>query len=106
VIFVVALVLALVFLPSPWNLIVIALAAVFEASFWGFGIAYSKRRRTVVGVQTMVGRLGEALTALAPAGQVKVDGEIWEARAQAGAQAGATVRVTRVDGLTLEVEPA
>jgi membrane-bound serine protease (ClpP class) len=106
VILVVALVLALLFLPSPWSVVVIALAAVCEASFWGFGIRYSRRRRAVVGVQTMVGRLGETITALAPAGQVKVDGEIWEARAQAGAKAGETVRVTRVDGLTLEVEPA
>jgi membrane-bound serine protease (ClpP class) len=105
VILVVALVVALLFLPSPWNLVVIGLAALSEASFWVFGITYSRRRRAVVGVQTMVGRLGEAITALAPAGQVKIDGEIWEARAQAGAQAGATVRVTRVDGLTLEVEP-
>jgi membrane protein implicated in regulation of membrane protease activity len=106
VILVVALVLALLFLPSPWSVVVISLAAVCEASFWGFGIRYSRRRRAVVGVQTMVGRLGETITALAPAGQVKVDGEIWEARAQAGAKAGETVRVTRVDGLTLEVEPA
>ena len=106
VILVVALVVALLFLPSPWNLVVIALAALCEASFWGFGIAYSRRRRAVVGVQTMVGRRGEAITALAPAGQVKIDGEIWEARAPAGAKAGDPVRVTRVEGLTLEVEPA
>ncbi|HUY70703.1 MAG TPA: NfeD family protein [Gaiellaceae bacterium] len=104
-ILVVALILALLFLPSPWSVVVIAVAALLEASFWGFGIRYSRRRRAVVGVQTMVGRVGEAITALAPAGQVKVDGEIWEARAVAGAKAGEPVRVTRVDGLTLEVEP-
>jgi membrane-bound serine protease (ClpP class) len=106
VILVVALILALLFLPTPWNLVVIAVAAGLETAFWVLGIRYSRRRRAQVGVQTMVGRVGEALTALAPAGQVKVDGEIWEARAPAGAKAGQTVRITRIDGLTLEVEPA
>ncbi len=84
----------------------IALAAGLETAFWVFGIRYSRRRRAQVGVQTMIGRVGEALTALAPAGQVKLDGEIWEARAPTGAKAGEAVRVTRIDGLTLEVEPA
>ncbi len=98
-ILVVALIVALLFLPTPWNLAVITLAAVLEASFWAFGIRYSRRRRAAVGVQTIIGRAGEALTSLAPAGQVKIDGEIWEARAAAGAKAGERVRVTRVDGL-------
>ena len=40
------------------------------------------------------------------AGQVKVDGEIWDARAAAAVRAGDSVRVTAVDGLTLEVEKA
>ena len=43
---------------------------------------------------------------LVPRGQVKINGEIWEARATRNARAGETVRVTRVDGLMLEVEPA
>jgi len=35
---------------------------------------------------------------------VKVDGEIWEARSSADVLPGESVRVTAVDGLTLEVE--
>jgi membrane-bound serine protease (ClpP class) len=101
-----ALLLALFVLPWPANLIVVAVAAVCESAFWIAGIRYSRRRRAQVGVQTMVGRSAETLTALAPAGQVKIDGEIWEARSSAGAKAGQVVRITRVDGLMLEVEPA
>ena len=98
------LILALIFLPMPWSLLVIALAAVLELCLWFFGIRYSRRRKAQVGVQTMIGMVGEAITALAPEGQVKVDGEIWQARSPDGARAGDTVRVTKVDGLMLEVE--
>jgi membrane-bound serine protease (ClpP class) len=105
-ILIITLILALIFLPYPWNVIAIAAAAVWEVCFAVVGIRWSKRRRAQVGVQMLVGALGEATTALAPRGQVKVNGEIWEARTKEPARAGDTVRVTRVDGLTLEVEPA
>ena len=39
-----------------------------------------------------------------PTGQVRIGGEIWEARCEAGADVGETVRVTGLDGLTLLVE--
>jgi membrane-bound serine protease (ClpP class) len=106
VIFIITLILALVFLPWPWNLVVIGLAAVFEASLAFFGIRYTRGPRVQVGVETMIGQTGEVITQLAPSGQVKVGGTIWEAHAQGGAGVGDTVRITRVDGLTLEVEPA
>ena len=105
-ILILALILALIFLPTPWNVLVIALAAVLELCFWFFGIRYSRKRRAQVGVQTMVGMVGEAITTLSPEGQVKVDGEIWRARADRGARMGDPVRVTAVHGLTLDVEKA
>ena len=43
--------------------------------------------------------------ALAPLGQVRVLGELWEARAAVELPSGARVRVVALDGLTLEVEP-
>ena len=54
----------------------------------------------------MIGGEAEVITPLAPTGQVKVDGVIWQARAEDGAQVGETVRIRAIDGLTLEVEPA
>ncbi len=103
---IITLILALIFLPWPWDLVAIAIAAVCEVCLAIFGIRYSRRRKAQVGVQTMVGTVGEAITSLSPRGQVKVDGEIWEARAEDGIRAGAAVRVKSVDGLLLEVEPA
>ena len=105
-ILIITLILALLFLPTPWNVLAIVLAAVWEVCFAVVGIRWSRRRKSQVGVQTLVGKLGEAATPLAPRGQVKINGEIWEARASQNARAGDTVRVTHVDGLTLEVEPA
>jgi membrane-bound serine protease (ClpP class) len=102
--FVLLLILALIFLPSPWDLVVIAGAALLETTLWVVGIRYSRKRRAQVGVHTLVGTVGEALSPLAPTGQVKVDGEIWEARSSADVLPGESVRVTAVDGLTLEVE--
>jgi len=39
-----------------------------------------------------------------PDGQVRIDGEIWAARAPSRVPAGAYVRIVGVDGLTLVVE--
>jgi membrane-bound serine protease (ClpP class) len=106
VLLILALILALVFLPLPWALLVIVLAAIMELSLWFFGIRYSRRRRAQVGVQMLIGTVGEAITSLTPDGQVKVDGEIWKAHGPAGIRAGDPVRITGVEGLTLEVERA
>ena len=70
---------------------------------------------SVMGPESMVGRLAVARSVLGPAGgpaggpdgQVQVDGEIWRAVAEGGAiPAGEKVRVTAVDGLTLRVSRA
>jgi membrane-bound serine protease (ClpP class) len=106
VLLILALILALVFLPAPWAVLVIAVAAVLELCLWFFGIRYSRRRRAQVGVQTMIGTVGEAITSLTPDGQVKVDGEIWRAHGSPEIRAGDAIRITGIDGLTLEVERA
>ena len=41
-----------------------------------------------------------------PEGQVRIKGELWQARCEAGADVGDTVRVERLDGLTLVVSPS
>jgi membrane-bound serine protease (ClpP class) len=104
VLLILVLILALVFLPLPWALLVIALTAVLELCLWFFGVRYSRRRRARVGVQTLIGTVGEAITSLTPDGQVKVDGEIWNAHGAPEIRAGDAVRVTAVKGLMLEVE--
>jgi len=105
VILLLALVLALVLLPWPWSLAVIAAAASCEIAIVVFGIRYTRRRRSAVGVERLIGASAEVVTALAPTGQVRLDGEIWRAHAEAGVRVGDTVQIKSVEGLTLEVEP-
>jgi len=106
VLFLIALVLAIFLLPSPWGFVVVAVALVIDVVEISAGLWYSKRRRATVGTDTLVGMTGVAIGDLFPEGQVKVNGEIWRARCEAGCDAGAAVVVRAVNGLTLEVEPA
>jgi membrane protein implicated in regulation of membrane protease activity len=112
---IVALVIAVLFLSSPWNVVIVAAAAVVDIAETGGFVWWSRRRRragpAAVGTETMVGRPGIALGRLGPgteplAGQVRVDGEIWAATTREPIDPGAAVTVTAVDGLVLEVEPA
>jgi membrane-bound serine protease (ClpP class) len=101
---IVALILLFI-LPDPWNLIgfFVAIAAfLVELYLWNRTV---RRRRKVVGPQTLVGQIAEVRTACLPYGQVFVAGELWAARCEEGADAGTQVKVARVRGLTLEVEP-
>lgn len=54
----------------------------------------------------LMNEIGEARTALAPAGKVFVHGEYWDAVSSAPVDAGREVRVVAVDGMKLKVEPA
>jgi len=66
----------------------------------------ARRNKVETGVEGMIGQIGEALTHLAPQGKVFVRGEYWNAIALRHVAAGARVKVTAIDGLTLTVEPA
>ena len=59
-----------------------------------------------VGTETMVGVVGVARTPLSPKGKVFIRGELWDAVSTASVDSGAEVRVRRVEGLVLDVEPA
>jgi membrane-bound serine protease (ClpP class) len=99
-------IILLVLLPSPWNVVgfvVLLPIWVLELVAWNRTM---RHRRTVVGTQTMLGREAVVSTPCRPRGQVRIDGETWEAICEAGAATGDVVRITRVDGLTLVVEPA
>jgi membrane-bound serine protease (ClpP class) len=62
------------------------------------------RTSPVTGVQGLLQEIGTAQTDLDPGGQVFVHGEIWRAVAQQKIEKGEKVRVTGVDGLTLQVD--
>jgi membrane-bound serine protease (ClpP class) len=99
----VALVLLLV-LPWPWSLVGFLIALVLfcgELFFWNRRV---RGRRSEVGAQTLIGRQAVVVSACRPRGQVRVQGEIWTARCDAGSDPGDAVEVVGRDGLTLVVQ--
>jgi membrane-bound serine protease (ClpP class) len=66
----------------------------------------SLRRPVVSGVQAMLGDTAEVFDAFTGQGRVRYGGEIWNARSEVTLATGQLVRITRVDGLTVWVEPA
>jgi membrane protein implicated in regulation of membrane protease activity len=110
---IIALVIALLFLSSPWNVVIVIVAATIDIAETGTFFWWSRRRRRLtpvaVGAETIVGRAGTALGRLdpgaaSPAGQVRIEGEIWSARSGEPIEPGAPVVVRAVNGLVLEVE--
>ena len=63
-----------------------------------------KHRRRAVGAETLIGKDALVTTACRPTGQVRLGGELWEARCEEGASAGETVTVAGRTDLTLLVE--
>jgi membrane-bound serine protease (ClpP class) len=82
------------------------------AGFFGFVVAAVTRvslRSPSVGREAMIGEVGTAKTEVGVSGTVLVEGELWQATATDPAAAipeGSRVRVVRVNGLHLTVEPA
>jgi membrane-bound serine protease (ClpP class) len=102
----VALLLALFVLPHPLGIAAIVGALVIEVGEAWFWIWLSRRRRAVVGAEALLGADAVVVAPCRPDGQVRIAGELWRAHCEAGADAGQTVRVLGVSGLTLEVEAA
>jgi membrane-bound ClpP family serine protease len=58
----------------------------------------------MTGKEGMIGKVGEAVSDLAPSGILKIENEIWKARVESGTlQQGKPAQVVDVDGLTLKV---
>jgi membrane-bound serine protease (ClpP class) len=64
----------------------------------------ARRAKVTTGTSGMIGLTGRAATAIAPEGTIFVRGELWRARSQMKVSRGENVRVTGIDGLTLDVE--
>jgi membrane-bound serine protease (ClpP class) len=101
----VAIIVALLFLSWPWNLLVILGGLAIEAGELTWGLRLARKWRPVTGAEAMIGKEAEVVTRCRPEGQVRIQGELWQARCEAGADVGETVRVERLDGLTLVVSP-
>jgi membrane protein implicated in regulation of membrane protease activity len=102
----VAILLALFALDEPWSWVVVAAGGLLEVAESWLYIRWSQRRRPAVGVEALIGRRAVVAADCRPYGQVRVAGELWQARCAAGASVGEDVVVREVDGLTLVVEPS
>jgi membrane protein implicated in regulation of membrane protease activity len=101
-----AILLALFVVPAPWGLVLVAggvAVEIGEAAFW---VWLSKRRRPQVGAEALIGAEALVVTPCRPFGQVRVQGELWQARCDEGADRGETVHVSGLTGLVLVVERA
>jgi membrane protein implicated in regulation of membrane protease activity len=101
---VVAILLAIFVLPSPWGLVAIVAGITIEVGESWFWIRFTRRRRVVTGAEGLIGQDAVVVEACRPDGRVRVHGELWRAHCARGADVGEHVRVTRVNDLTLGVE--
>ena len=92
--------LAVFVVPWPWGLATVVGGGVLDIAESLALLRWSRRRRAAVGAEALVGRTAVVATPT----QVRVAGELWEARSDVSLVPGAQVVVTGVDGLTLRVE--
>ena len=89
-------------------IIPMALALAAITLFLGRLALTSQLRRSVTGVDGMIGVGGRARDVVGPnePGNIDIHGETWRAQSASRIAAGQPVRVTAVNGLTLTVEPS
>lgn len=101
---VIGAVLAIMFVDPPWRWLIIGgllLTDVFQIAIW----LRWRKKKSITGIESLVGQGGRAVTTLDPDGQVRVRGQLWSAHASERVEVGDDVTVTAVDGLKLEVAP-
>ena len=92
--------LAVFVVPWPWGVATVIGGGVLDVAESLVLLRWSKRRRSPVGVEALVGRTAVVATRT----QVRVAGELWEARSERPLVPGQRVIVRAVDGLTLVVD--
>lgn len=104
---------SMILINSPWPgtriylttvLAVIVPLAVITMVLMRFAWRATKSK-AVTGEEGLVNSIGVARTDMNPGGKVLVHGELWDARAQQHLPPGSRVRIRKVEGLTLLVEP-
>jgi membrane-bound serine protease (ClpP class) len=92
--------LAVFVVPWPWGIVTVAAGGLLDIGESLAFVKWSRRRRSPVGAEALVGQTAVVATQT----QVRVAGELWEARSDAPLRVGDQVVVRAVDGLTLVVE--
>ena len=99
----VAVVLALFFFPWPLNVISVLAGVAIEVGELTWGLRLARRWRPQTGAEAMIGKVAEVVSRCRPDGRVRVQGELWGAHCEEGADIGESVRIKKLDGLTLIV---
>jgi membrane-bound serine protease (ClpP class) len=92
--------LAVFLVPWPWGVLTVIGGGLLDIAESLVLLRWSKRRRSPVGAEALIGRRAVVVNA----GQVRVAGELWEARSARPLLAGQEVTVRALDGLTLLVD--
>jgi membrane protein implicated in regulation of membrane protease activity len=92
--------LAVFVVPWPWGIVTVLGGGLLDIAESLLLLRWSRRRRAVTGAEALVGRKGVVVTPT----QVRVVGELWQARARRALIVGEEVVVREVDGLTLVVD--
>ncbi len=95
-----AILLAIFVVPWPWGLIVVVVGGLLDIAESVVLMRWSRRRRAATGAEAFVGRHAVVVTPT----QVRIAGELWEARSEDPLVPGENVVVRHVDGLTLFVD--
>jgi membrane protein implicated in regulation of membrane protease activity len=99
VLFLGGILLAVFVLPWPWGLIAIVVGGLLDVTESLVLMRWSRRKRSTVGAETLVGQAAVVVTPT----QVRVAGELWEARSDRPLTPGEEVTVQALEGLTLVV---
>ena|SRR6266571_3939525 len=91
--------LAIFVLPWPWGIVAVVGGGLLDIGESLVLMRWSRRRRVATGAEALVGRTA----VVSSPSQVRVAGELWEARSEDVLVPGDEVEVRAVDGLTLEV---
>ncbi len=94
-----AILLAIFVLPSPWGIVAVVAGGLTDIAESVVILKWSRRRRAVTGVEALIGKTAVVSSPT----QVRVAGELWEARSADPLVVGEEVEVVGVDGLTLQV---
>ena len=91
---------------TVWFIGPVVVSVTLLAAFLVFLVTKAHARHVTVGVESYAGKLAEVVVPLEPKGKVFFNGTYWDAEIVSGKAAkGAQVRVVRVEGIKLIVEP-
>jgi membrane protein implicated in regulation of membrane protease activity len=94
-----AILLAIFVLPSPWGIVAVVGGGLIDIAESLVLLKWSRRRRAATGIEVLIGKTAVVTSPT----QVRVAGEIWEARSDRVLVPGDEVVVQAVEGLTLFV---